>query len=43
VAGSRLDVLPGGSHMVHHIAPERVIQAIDAVAAESSAWRQQAI
>jgi len=43
VAGSRLDILPGGSHMVHHIAPERVIQAIDAVAAESSTWRQQAI
>jgi pimeloyl-ACP methyl ester carboxylesterase len=43
VAGSHLDVLPGGSHMVHHIAPERVILAIDAVAAESSQWRQQAI
>src|SRR5262245_60386112 len=43
VAGSRLDILPGGSHMVHHIAPERVVRAIDAVAAESSEWRQQAI
>jgi pimeloyl-ACP methyl ester carboxylesterase len=40
VAGSRLDVLPGGSHMVHHIAPERVVRAIDSVAAESGAWQQ---
>ena len=37
VAGSRLDILPGGSHMVHHIAPERVVRAIDAVAAEAAA------
>jgi len=37
VAGSRLDILRGGSHMVHHIAPERVVHAIDAVASEASA------
>ena len=42
VAGSRLEILRGGSHMVHHIAPERIVQAIDAVAAESSTWRHQA-
>jgi pimeloyl-ACP methyl ester carboxylesterase len=42
VAGSRLEILRGGSHMVHHIAPERIVQAIDAVAAESSTWRPQA-
>jgi hypothetical protein len=28
--------------MIHHIAPERIVQAIDAVAAESSTWRHQA-
>jgi pimeloyl-ACP methyl ester carboxylesterase len=43
VAGSRLDVLRGGSHMVHHIAPERVVRAIDLVASESSTWPSQAI
>jgi pimeloyl-ACP methyl ester carboxylesterase len=37
VAGSRLDILPGGSHMVHHIAPERVVRAIDAVASDAAA------
>ena len=42
VAGSRLEILRGGSHMVHHIAPERIVHAIDAVAAESSAWQPQA-
>ena len=42
VAGSRLEILRGGSHMVHHIAPERIVRAIDAVAAESSAWQPQA-
>jgi hypothetical protein len=31
VAGSRLEILRGGSHMVHHIAPERVVRAIEAV------------
>jgi pimeloyl-ACP methyl ester carboxylesterase len=36
VGGSRLEILPGGSHMVHHIAPERVVDAIDAVAAASA-------
>lgn len=42
VGGSRLEILRGGSHMVHHIAPERIVHAIDAVAAESSAWQPQA-
>ena len=42
VAGSRLEVLRGGSHMVHHIAPERIVHAIDAVAAESSTWQPRA-
>jgi pimeloyl-ACP methyl ester carboxylesterase len=37
VAGSRLDILRGGSHMVHHIAPERVLRAIDDVASEATA------
>ncbi|HEX5958607.1 MAG TPA: alpha/beta hydrolase [Hyphomicrobiaceae bacterium] len=36
IAGSRLDILRGGSHMVHHIAPERVVRAIDAVAADAA-------
>jgi pimeloyl-ACP methyl ester carboxylesterase len=40
VAGSRLDILHGGSHMVHHIAPERVLQAIDHVASEARAWQR---
>jgi pimeloyl-ACP methyl ester carboxylesterase len=40
VAGSRLDVLPGGSHMVHHIAPGHVVRAIDSVAVESGACQQ---
>jgi pimeloyl-ACP methyl ester carboxylesterase len=42
VAGSRLDILPGGSHMVHHIAPQRVVHAIDAIATEATTWRHQA-
>lgn len=42
VGGSRLDILPGGSHMVHHIAPERVVHAIDAIASEASASRRDA-
>jgi pimeloyl-ACP methyl ester carboxylesterase len=41
VAGSVLDILPGGSHMVHHIAPERVLRAIDAVASEFRPWPRQ--
>jgi pimeloyl-ACP methyl ester carboxylesterase len=41
VAGSRLDILPGGSHMVHHIAPERVVRAIDAVASDAVASRRE--
>ena len=43
IAGSQLDILPGGSHMVHHIDPARVVRAIDEVAAESSTWRHQAV
>ena len=42
IAGSRLEILRGGSHMVHHIAPERVVRAIDLVASELSPWRRQA-
>jgi pimeloyl-ACP methyl ester carboxylesterase len=38
VTGSRLDVLRGGCHMLHHIAPERVVRAIDSVAEETSSW-----
>jgi pimeloyl-ACP methyl ester carboxylesterase len=41
--GSWLDILPGGGHMVHHIAPERVVRAIDTVASEVSAWRPQPV
>ncbi len=43
VPGSQLDILPGGSHMVHHIAPERVVRAIDKVAAESGTWQRQTV
>jgi pimeloyl-ACP methyl ester carboxylesterase len=43
LAGSRIDVLPGASHMVHHIAPERVVRAIDTIASESSSWRRPAM
>ena len=43
VAGSRLDILPGGSHMVHHIAPERVVAAIDNIASELPEWQRQAV
>jgi pimeloyl-ACP methyl ester carboxylesterase len=43
VAGSRLDILRGGSHMVHHIAPERVVGALDMVAAEAATGHRQAI
>jgi pimeloyl-ACP methyl ester carboxylesterase len=42
IPGSRLDMLPGGSHMVHHIAPERVVDAIDAIAAASADWKREA-
>jgi pimeloyl-ACP methyl ester carboxylesterase len=42
VAGSRLEVLPGGSHMIHHVAPERIVRAIDGLAAEASSWRRPA-
>jgi pimeloyl-ACP methyl ester carboxylesterase len=43
LAGSQLDLLPGGSHMVHHIAPERVVRAIDIIASESTSWRRPAM
>jgi len=43
VAGSRLDLLVGGSHMVHHIAPERVVGAIDSIASELPAWQRPAV
>jgi pimeloyl-ACP methyl ester carboxylesterase len=43
VGGSRLDILPGGSHMVHHIAPERIVRTIDVIASESSTWQRQAL
>jgi pimeloyl-ACP methyl ester carboxylesterase len=39
IAGSSLEILRGGSHMVHHIAPDRVVHAIDAVASETAEWR----
>jgi pimeloyl-ACP methyl ester carboxylesterase len=42
VPGSSLDVLRGGSHMVHHIAPERVVRAIDAIASEATQWQPRA-
>ena len=29
IVGSRLDILPGGCHMVHHIDPQRFMRAID--------------
>ena len=41
IAGSHLVILPGGSHMVHHIAPEQVMHAIDAVASESTPSRRE--
>jgi pimeloyl-ACP methyl ester carboxylesterase len=43
VGGSRLEILKGGSHMVHHIAPDRVVHAIDTIASETTAWQRQAI
>jgi pimeloyl-ACP methyl ester carboxylesterase len=43
VAGSRLDILQGGSHMVHHIAPERVVAAISGIASELPEWQRQAV
>jgi pimeloyl-ACP methyl ester carboxylesterase len=42
IPGSRLDMLPGGSHMVHHIAPERVVDAIDAIATAAADWKREA-
>jgi len=41
VAGSRLDILPGGSHMVHHIGPQRVVRAIDTVASEAATSKRE--
>jgi pimeloyl-ACP methyl ester carboxylesterase len=43
IAGSRLGILRGGSHMVHHIAAERVVGTIDTIASESPAWRTRAM
>jgi pimeloyl-ACP methyl ester carboxylesterase len=43
VAGSRLDVLQGGSHMVQHIAPEHVVAAIDSIASKFPEWQRQAV
>jgi pimeloyl-ACP methyl ester carboxylesterase len=43
VGGSRLEILRGGSHMVHHIAPELVVRAIDTIAAETPPWRRRAV
>jgi pimeloyl-ACP methyl ester carboxylesterase len=40
VAESRLEVLPGRSHMVHHSSPERVVAAIDSIAAELPQWER---
>jgi pimeloyl-ACP methyl ester carboxylesterase len=42
VPGSHLDILPGGSHMVHHIASERVVHAINEIASEAAASRRDA-
>jgi pimeloyl-ACP methyl ester carboxylesterase len=39
IPGSRIDILQGASHMVHHVAPERVLRAIDSVAREGPTWR----
>ena len=38
VAGSILDSLPGGSHMVHHVPRERVLHAVDSVASQFRPW-----
>jgi pimeloyl-ACP methyl ester carboxylesterase len=48
IPGSRLDVLPGAGHMIHHLDPGRVVWAIDLIAnggitkdtveAESATW-----
>ena len=37
VAGSRLDILRGGCHMVHHIDPGRFMRGIDAAAGHMTA------
>jgi pimeloyl-ACP methyl ester carboxylesterase len=42
VPGSHLDILHGGSHMVHHIAPERVVHVIDEIASEAAASGREA-
>ena len=48
IPGSRLDVLPGAGHMIHHLDPVRMVRAIDLIAnggitkntvrAESATW-----
>lgn len=32
IAGSRIDVLPGAGHMIHHLDPARLVKAIDLIA-----------
>jgi pimeloyl-ACP methyl ester carboxylesterase len=32
IPGSRLDVLPGAGHMIHHLDPARMVRAIDLIA-----------
>jgi pimeloyl-ACP methyl ester carboxylesterase len=39
VAGSRLDILRGGCHMIHHIDPKRFMRGIEAAAEQSIAAR----
>ena len=48
IPGSRLDVLPGAGHMIHHLDPGRMVWAVDLIAnggitkdtvrAESTTW-----
>jgi pimeloyl-ACP methyl ester carboxylesterase len=48
IPGSRLDVLRGAGHMIHHLDPDRMVKAIDHIAtggitrasmqAEASTW-----
>lgn len=33
VPGSRIDILPGAGHMIHHLDPGRMVRAIDLIAA----------
>jgi len=48
IPGSRLDVLTGAGHMIHHVDPGRIVKAVDliatggitqaSVAAEAATW-----